>query len=259
VPGADPTTMRRFLSLSLLAVASALAFLSGPGSSTAEANGQPCGAGANGSQGYAYAGHQATTISHGIRATITPTAQANVIAGHVAGWIGVGGPGQGSNGQTLWLQVGVASIPNTPTMVYAEITRVGQEPVFVPLVQDVKVGESHNVAVLEMAHRPNWWRVWLDGKAATDPVLLENSTNRWKPIATAESWNGGEAVCNRFAFRFDGVGGAAATGGAWRPFSPGYTFRDRGFDVRRLSAAPGTLRTLSGGAPQPYAFEALSL
>ena len=30
-----------------------------------------------------------TTIAHGIRATITPTAQANVIAGHVAGWIGV--------------------------------------------------------------------------------------------------------------------------------------------------------------------------
>ena len=82
--------MRRLLFLSLVTAASALAFLSGPGSSTAEANGQPCGAGANGSQGYAYAGHQATTVAHGIRATITPTAQANVIAGHVAGWIGVG-------------------------------------------------------------------------------------------------------------------------------------------------------------------------
>jgi hypothetical protein len=251
--------MRRILSLSLVAVASSLAFLSGPGSNTAQANGQSCGAGANGSQGYAYAGHQATTVSHGIRATITPTAQANVIAGHVAGWIGVGGPGQGSNGETLWLQVGVTSIPDTPTMVYAEITRAGQEPVFVPLVQDVHVGESHRVAVLEMAHRPNWWRVWLDGKAATDPVLLENSTNRWKPIATAESWNGGQAVCNRFTFRFDGVGVAAATGGSWRPFAPGYKFQDRGFDVRRLSAAPGTTRTLSGGAPQPYAFEASSV
>jgi hypothetical protein len=251
--------MRRLLSLSLIAAASSLAFLSGLGSSTAQANRQSCGAGANGSQGYAYAGHQATTVSHGIRATITPTAQANVIAGHVAGWIGVGGPGQGSNGETAWLQVGVTSIPDTPTMVYAEITRAGQEPVFVPLVRGVQVGESHRVAVLEMSHRPNWWRVWLDGKAATDPVLLENSTNRWKPIATAESWNGGQAVCNRFAFRFDGVGVAAAAGGSWHPFAPGYRFQDRGFEIRRLSAVSGVARTLSGGQSQPYAFEASSL
>ena len=252
--------MRRLLTLSLLAllVASAAA-LTGPVSETAQANGQSCGAGANGSQGYAYAGHQATRIAHGIRATITPTAPANVISGHVAGWIGVGGPGQGANGQTLWLQVGVASIPNTPTMVYAEITRGGQDPVFVPLVQNVQVGESHKVAVLEMSGRPNWWRVWLDGKPATDPVLLENSTNRWRPIATAESWNGGRAVCNSFAFRFDGVGVAASTGGSWRPFNPGFKFQDRGFGVKRLSATPGSQRTLSGGAPQPYAFEASSL
>jgi len=85
-----------------------------------------------------------------------------------------------------------------------------------PLLQDVKVGESHRVAVLEMSNRPNWWRVWLDGMSVTEPVLLDNSTNRWKPIATAESWNGGQGVCNTFAFRFDGVGVAAATGGSWR-------------------------------------------
>ena len=257
---ADPVQVKRNallgVALALIVAAAAAALV---GSPTAGANAQSCGAGANGSQGYAYAGHQATRVSHGIRATITPTALANVVSGHVAGWIGVGGPGQGANGQTLWLQVGVASIPDTPTMVYAEITRGGQDPVFVPLVQNVQVGESHKVAVLEMSGRPNWWRVWLDGKPATDPVLLENSTNRWRPIATAESWNGGRAVCNSFAFRFDGVGVAAATGGSWRPFAPGYKFQDRGFGVKRLSAAPDTQRTLSGGAPAPYAFEASSL
>ena len=252
--------MRRILSLGLLVVAvSAVALLTGVESDTAQANGQACGAGANGSQGYAYAGHQATRVAHGIRASITPTAASNVVAGHVAGWVGVGGPGQGANGQTLWLQVGVASMPETPMMVYAEITRGGQEPVFVPLLQNVQVGETHKVAVLEMSGRPNWWRVWLDGSAVTDPVLLENSANRWRPIATAESWNGGRAVCNRFAYRFDGVGVAAANGGSWRAFAPGFRFQDRGFGVRRLSAAPGTQRTLSGGAPVPYAFEASSL
>ena len=127
--------MRRFLTLSVLALIASAAALTGPVSETAQANGQDCGAGANGSQGYAYAGHQASRVAHGIRATITPTASPNVVSGHVAGWIGVGGPGQGANGQTLWLQVGVASIPDTPTMVYAEITRGGQQPVFVPLVR----------------------------------------------------------------------------------------------------------------------------
>jgi len=128
-----------------------------------------------------------------------------------------------------------------------------------PLLQDVKVGESHRVAVLEMSNRPNWWRVWLDGMSVTEPVLLDNSTNRWKPIATAESWNGGQGVCNTFAFRFDGVGVAAATGGSWRPFAPGYKFQDRGFGVKQLSASTGAQRTLSGGAAKPYAFEATSL
>jgi hypothetical protein len=251
--------VRRLFCFSLLAVAISLAAFAGLGTNVAQANGQSCGAGANGSQGYAYAGHQATRVAHGVRATITPTAEANVTAGHVAGWIGVGGPGQGANGETLWLQVGVASMPQTPTMVYAEITRGGQDPDFVPLVQDVKVGESHRVAVLEMAGKPNWWRVWLDGKAVTEPVLLRHSTNRWRPIATAESWNGDQAVCNTFAFRFDGVGVASAKGGSWSPFAPGFRFQDRGFAVKRLSASPGALRSLSGGAPAPYAFEALSL
>ena len=138
--------MRRFLTLSVLALVASAAALTGPVSETAEANGQRCGAGANGSQGYAYAGHQATRVSHGIRATITPTAAANVISGHVAGWIGVGGPGQGANGQTLWLQVGVASIPDTPTMVYAEITRGGQDPVFVGTTEESQPTPSRWVA-----------------------------------------------------------------------------------------------------------------
>ena len=61
------------------------------------------------------------------------------------------------------------------------------------------------------------------------------------------------------AFRFDGVGVAAATGGSWRPFAPGFKFQDRGFGVKQLSSAPSTQRTLSGGAATPYAFEASSL
>jgi hypothetical protein len=254
-PGADHDRMPRLLSIS--AIVLALAAVAGLGSGNAQAGSAGCGAGTNGSKGYAYAGHQATAVAHGIRATITPTAPANVVAGHVAGWIGVGGPGQGANGETMWLQVGVASIPDTPTMVYAEITRAGRDPQFIPLLENVRVGESHKVAVLEIAGKPNWWRVWLDGKPATDPVLFDSSSNRWRPIATGESWNGGESVCNRFAFRFDGVAVAGSPGGGWHPFAPGYLFNDRGFGVKQLS--PTGARSLAGGSPAPYAFEASSL
>jgi hypothetical protein len=249
--------MRRFL---LLATCVAVAFgmaAASPGSEAASANGQRCGAGANGSKGYAYAGHQAQDVAHGVRAAITPTSNATVAAGHVAGWIGVGGPGQGANGETSWLQVGVTSMPETPAMVYAEVTRPGKDPVFVPLKQSVAVGERHRVAVLEMSGKANWWRVWLDGKPVTAPILLAHSTNRWRPIATAESWNGNRTVCNRFGFRFDGVAVAGSTGGSWRPFAPGHTFLDRGFGVKRLSGTKAP-RKLAGSPPAPYAFEASS-
>ncbi|MCY7304473.1 MAG: hypothetical protein LH654_15905 [Thermoleophilia bacterium] len=251
--------MRRLLLLAMFVALALGAAAAGPGSETAQANGQRCGAGANGSSGYAYAGHQATEIAHGVRATITPTVQPNVVAGHVAAWIGVGGPGQGAGGQTLWLQVGIASMPDTPTMVYAEVTRGGRDPVFMPLLRGIAVGESHTVSVLEMSNRPNYWRVWLDGTAVTEPILLANSTNRWRPIATAESWNGNRAVCNRFGFRFNGVSVAASTGGSWQAFAPGHRFLDRGFDVKRLSGSIGGQRVLSGDTPSPYAFEASSV
>lgn len=237
----------------MAAVAAVLAAVA-PGA----ASPRTCGSGAHGAPGYGYAGHQAAGVAHGIRATITPLARAGVSAGHVAGWVGVGGPRQGRDGETVWLQAGVASLPGRAAMVYAEITRAGEDPVFVPVRENVATGESHTVAVLEMAGRPNVWRVWVDGKPVTGPLLLPGSTGRWRPIATAESWNGGTTACNSFAFRFDGVGVATAGGGGWRAFVPGFTFRDRGFAVRGLAPVAERQRSPSAGTVAPYAFEASS-
>jgi hypothetical protein len=217
-----------------------------------------CGSGTHGSAGYGYAGLQSERTASGVRATITALRQPSVSAGHAAGWIGVGGPGAGPNGEAMWLQTGVAALPGTPLMVYAEITRAGQAPAFVPLHQDVAVGESHRLAVLEMSGRPGVWRVWLDGRPVTEPIVLAGSHRRWEPLATAESWNGGVPTCNAFGFRFERVGIARALGGSWQPFVPGYTFRDRGYEVRQLSPTPLGHRTLSAVAPQAYAFDALS-
>ena len=252
--------MRLRHSLALLAAAAVAVTAAGAIAPGAGADAQTCGAGAYGSQGYAYAGNQSLDVAHGVRATITPLTRPVVSSGHVAGWVGVGGPGQGANGETAWLQVGVASMSDGPMTLYAEITRAGKGPEFVPLLENVQVGEQHRVAVLEMAKRPNHWRVWVDGSPATEPVFLAGAGKGWSPIATAESWNGDEDACNQFAFRFAGVGVAEMSGGSWQAFVPGSEFHDRGFAVRRLTQpAGGGQRTLAVDGPAPYAFEAASV
>jgi hypothetical protein len=239
-----------FLALATLAVALV------PG---AGANAQQCGAGKNGSPGYAYAGHQANRVAHGVRATISATRAPHVSAGHVAGWIGVGGPSGGPNGEAQWLQVGIASIPQTPTMLYVEITRIGKTPTFIPILDDVQIGDAHRLAVLEVSRRPNWWKVWVDGKPVTQPLLLPGSANRWEPMATAESWNGGRPVCNSFGFRFERVGIAGAMGGSWQRFVPGFRFLDQGYSLRQLSHDPKPgARLLATDGPEPFAFASSS-
>jgi hypothetical protein len=221
-----------------------------------------CGADVAGNGGYSYAGHQATERGHGARAMITLTREAFVEAGHVAGWVGVGGPGQGPNGEDAWIQVGIAVIEQTRPFLYAEITRGGRYPRLIVLEEDLQVDESRSVAVLEIAGRPGWWRVWVDGRPVTKPVHLRASSGRWAPIATAESFNGGRVACNRFSFRFERVSVSHGPGGAWQTFEPGYRFLDGGNKLRALATAPAEQHSRQLLArtrtPQPYAFLAAS-
>jgi hypothetical protein len=110
-----------------------------------------------------------------------------------------------------------------------------------------------------MAGRPGWWRVWVDGRPATKPVHIHGSSGRWRPVATAESWDGGQSACNGFAYRFEGVAVAHGRGGAWQPFAPRFRFLHAGYGLRRL-ASPASARALSvtAPAPRPYAFVASS-
>jgi hypothetical protein len=243
-------------SLAVAALAAVLCAAWVPGVPAA-ASPAACGSGAHGKPGYGYAGHQSALAAHGIRATITPLSAVPVAAGHAAGWVGVGGRGAGPGGADQWLQVGLASLPGAPLLLYAEITRAGREPMFRLLEDGVAVGQPRSVAVLELSGRPDWWRVWVDGRPVTEPVRLEGSGGRVRPIATSESWSGGTPGCNAFSFRFEDVAVAGGAGGSWRAFVPGSTFRDAGFRLRQLAPGrPAGSRTLAAQRYAPFAFVA---
>ena len=258
-PPADdtPVAVRPFLAV----LVGALTLAALVGASTTASAGRACISGAR-AGGYSYAGHQATFRGHGVRATIMATRAPSVEAGHVAGWVGVGGPGQGADGEDAWIQAGIASMPGMDTFLYAEVTRPGREPEFILIAEGVAIGESHKIAVLEMSRRPGWWRVWVDGNAMTEPIRLRGSSGRWAPIATAESWNAGTPACNAFGFRFERVSVSYGGGGSWRPFVPAHRFLDGANTLRDLAAAPAESgayrRALANESVLPYAFVASS-
>lgn len=173
-----------------------------------------CGAGS-----YTYAGIGAQNLSYGVGAFVTPAASGSFIAaGHIAGWVGLGGPGEGPNGSNEWIQVGLSSFPLlTGNDVYYEVARPGHAPTYHQVIANVPAGTGLRIAVLEMHSRPGWWRVWVSGNAVSPPIFLVGSHDRWNPIATAESWDGGTASCNDFLYRFSHIHVARAPGGDWGP------------------------------------------
>jgi hypothetical protein len=211
-----------------------------------------------GTQGYSYAGVAAPRHAFGIGATVTPLTTFSISTGHVAGWVGVGGPHQGPGGSDEWLQVGFNAIgglggPN----LYYEVVRAGGGPTYHQVAANVPAGKAARVAVLEMHARPNWWRVWVNGSPASQPIRLAASHGRWAPIATAESWDGGSGTCNPFLYRFHGVSIARAPGGGWTPLvsamsiSSGSTLLHRSRTSSSFLAAQGAaaVRTLASFSP----------
>jgi hypothetical protein len=180
------------------------------------------------SSGYSYSGMAAPRHAFGISATVTPLGAFQIIAGHVAGWVGVGGPGEGPNGSDEWLQVGFSGFPQlTGNDLYFEVTKPSGNPTYHQLATNLPAGRAVRLAVLEMHKRPNYWRVWVNRRPASQPIYLPGSHGRWSPIATAESWDGGTGgTCNDFLYRFHGVAVANFPGGGWHALLTGYKIGD---------------------------------
>jgi hypothetical protein len=186
-----------------------------------------------GQTSYSYAGVASVNARFGVGATISALRAPSVENGHVAAWVGVGGYGLGPNGSSEWLQVGISARAGQDPALYYEVARPGQEPRYVMLKGHLKLGQRIDVAVLESKHHPDHWRVWVNGSRMTARIFLPGSHGAWRPIATAESWNGDEAgTCNGFTFKFANATVAAKPGGSWEPMN-GRVLADVGYRVER--------------------------
>jgi hypothetical protein len=179
-------------------------------------------------------------------ATVEMTAGPAIEHGHVGAWVGVGGGGLGPGGTDEWLQVGFATTDSTETHVYYELAKPYGKPRFVSLAGSVAIGQLHRLGVVEMIARPDWWRVWLDGRPVTRPIFLPSSHARWVPVATSESWNGGVASCNAFGYRFLNIRWSVNTRELWRPLKNAYSIDAPGYSVRRTASAG---MVVAGGKP----------
>ena len=196
-------------------------------------------ASACGTNGYTYAGVGAAQPAFGISATVASVEGFAVLHGHLAGWVGVGGPGEGPRGTNEWLQVGLSGFPSvTGDDLYYEVALPSHFPTYHELTGNVPAGKLFTVGVLEMHGRPDWWRVWLNHRAVSKPIRMPESRDRWMPIATAESWDGGTGgPCNTFLYRFRGLRIANAPGGAWHRLTGGYPIRSSTTRIRRSGVA----------------------
>lgn len=195
---------------------------------------------------YAYAGVSGTSAAAGIGASVSTLSLPRVFEGHVAAFVGVGGPGLGPAGSDEWLQIGFSGFSGGESSIYYEVALPGKAPLYTELKANVRPGERHRIAVLELGGRRDWWRVWLDGRPASRPLHLAGSHARWVPMATTESWTPGRATCNAYAFAFRRLSIPTAPGGSWHRLGDQVSFSDPGYRVVRSTQTAFVARTAPG-------------
>jgi hypothetical protein len=188
-------------------------------------------------KGYSYAGLYSSARASGIAATIsmldTPAAFGET--SHVAGWVGVGGPGLGPNGADEWLQVGLATFGDSGGgRLYYELARPGSAPQYQELASRIVPGIRVHVAVMVLPYARNQWIV-VSPAGVSGPFYLPRSHGAFAPVATAESYAETQR-CNRYAYRFDGLQ-LARKDGTWQTLRRAQTLQDPGWRLRRNGAA----------------------
>lgn len=191
--------------------------------------------------GYGYGGYQSPVAAYGISGELTATKAPQVVDGHVAAWLGVGGSAMGPNGEDEWVQAGISGFPDGHSELYLEyVTPALSAPKYVTIAAAAP-GETHQIGIVE--RQPNVWSVQVDGKRVGPAVTLPGSHGAWRPIATTESWDGGTGACNRFAYDFGSLAVATKLGGGWQPFGLVRRLQNAGHTV--VARASGFAATLA--------------
>jgi hypothetical protein len=202
---------------------------------------------------YDYAGVQQKGQRAGIRAYVTTVKAPKVIVGHVAGWLGVGGPGLGPNGTDEWMQIGYAGFDTGKSQIYYEDALPGKPPRYHTLKENLGKSEKHRLAILEVGTTTNSWRVWLDDKAVSPATVLPNSNGRFAPQALAENWNGSTTKnCNSYGYGFNGIQVSTKPGGSWTAATAGYVWKNAHQLIQKTSSDSFNARsTASARATAP--------
>jgi hypothetical protein len=188
-------------------------------------------------KGYSYGGVYSDSKAFGIAATISMLDRPFVFGdtSHVAGWVGVGGPGLGPGGEDEWLQVGLATFGDSRDgRLYYELARPGSPPRYTELASGIRPGQKMRVAVLELPFAHGFWIV-VSPAGIAGPFYLPRSHRAWAPIATAESY-AETTRCNGYAYRFGGLQLAGADG-SWDAMRGASTLEDPGWRLRRHGAS----------------------
>jgi hypothetical protein len=212
---ATDLSLRMTKPLRLLLLPAAVAFAALGGAAHALAGGS--------SETYSYAGMRASSNAYGISARIAQLDASDLLTGHVTGWVGVGGRGQGPHGSNEWLRVGSVAFPGvTGSDIYYEVALPGSYPAYHEVSTGVAVGTYTKVTVLAMHDRPNWWRVWVNHKPVSAPIRLPGSRDGLLPTVRSECWDAGTGgICNDFPSSFRDVSIARAPGGNWEQLRDG--------------------------------------
>jgi hypothetical protein len=215
-----PPSNRRAASLVVVAVATAALLTTAIAAGTVPDLPRGC------KTGYDYAGLTQPSVASGIRTLLTNMGSPGVgEGGHVAGWVGVGGPGLGPNGTDEWVQAGYAGFPGGSSQIYYEVTQPNRAPKYHTVDESVSPNSKNLVSVAEV--KPNGWQVSVDDKAVSPVIMLPGSSGKFVPQALGETWNGNTTICNIYAYGFGNVQVTTKPGSAWVLGKAGYKYQNK--------------------------------
>jgi hypothetical protein len=166
----------------------------------------------------------------------------DVKGGHVAGWVGVGGPGLGPNGTDEWVQVGYAGFDTGEDQIYYEVATPNKPPQYHTVVDAVSPGSKNLMGVLESGNAQGSWQVWLNNKPVSPVITLPSSHDKFTPQAIGENWNGATSDCNVYDYAFNSTQVASKPGGSWVNGKPGQRRGDAHEHVAKTGLGSFTAR-----------------